>query len=188
MIPLQLGQLTYTPYFCEENIWLLNQQLLSQGIASEQLKIIFISNPSEQVALYHQKNAPPLHAVIWDYHVILLYMQNHQPMILDFDSRLGFCSHAEAYIHHTFCPSLPPRYTPSFRIIDSVTYQQRFYSDRSHMQGHVATTAFPAYPPIGRDLASSSRLSLQPLINFQKPHKDVLELANPASFMQHIHR
>lgn len=44
----------YTPYFCEENIWLLGKKLINQGIGVENLYAVFLTNKTRQIPLFNQ--------------------------------------------------------------------------------------------------------------------------------------
>lgn len=66
---------TYTPFYCEENIYLLASAFHQSNTISQiwDIYIVFISNESKTVALWNQKRSKDLdQAVIWDYHCILV--------------------------------------------------------------------------------------------------------------------
>jgi len=78
----------YTKLFCEENIWHLANSLIKQGVNTEEINIIFISNNNKQIAIFNQLTAEVNQPAIWDYHVILMINIKQSPYILDFDTRL----------------------------------------------------------------------------------------------------
>lgn len=87
---------TYTANYCEENIYLLAQELTTDPDAPDAF-VVFISNPSRSVLLLNQKAAQsPQGYVVWDYHVILVTVGRRpeetgdlEVLVWDFDTRLG---------------------------------------------------------------------------------------------------
>jgi hypothetical protein len=140
----------YTSRFCEENIWKLAQELVSQGFDLDALQVLFLSNRGRQVALSWQKMAPPGRLLVWDYHVILLAAMNHELYVFDFETRLGFPCQAEWYFRKTLPEVLVllRDLRPAIRIIPASSFLKRFCSDRTHMLGEVEPEDFPAWPPI----------------------------------------
>lgn len=48
----------YTGCYCEENVWLMCQQLCNSGRASEDdLRVVFVSNPEQQVSSVYLSSA-----------------------------------------------------------------------------------------------------------------------------------
>lgn len=146
---LKQSDYTYTPRFCEENIWKLIESAQQRKDIIPR-HVIFIINHHASVAIYHQKIHPPHEPTIWDYHVILHAEVDEQPVILDFDSHCQFPCPINEYFALSFpvWDQLYERYRPYLRCVDASDYYKRFYSDRSHMRGIVPNEAFPAYPYI----------------------------------------
>lgn len=136
----------YTPLFCEENIWHLARHMLTAGYAPSTLHVLFLSNAHQQLVMFNQQRAAGRGYVVWDYHVVL----QSGEQVYDFDTSLSFPVDARQYFLFSF-PSqsaLAQRYRGQLRRIPAVAYVERFHSDRSHMQGVVAQTAFPEWAPI----------------------------------------
>ena len=56
----------YAPCYCEENVYLLCQELSLRGEEDESFFVVFISNPSQSVALWSQRSATQVgYPVIW---------------------------------------------------------------------------------------------------------------------------
>ncbi len=140
----------YAPRFCEENIWHLARSLIEQGQEATDLQILFLSNETMQVVMAEQREAQPGRLILWDYHVVLLADIDDESVIFDFDTRLDFPCQSERYFEKSLPPAglVPGRYLPSIRIIPAESYLERFYSDRSHMIGHLPEALFPEWPPI----------------------------------------
>ncbi|MCU7799742.1 MAG: hypothetical protein KZQ70_06265 [gamma proteobacterium symbiont of Lucinoma myriamae] len=144
----------YTALFCEENIWQLIHSLSSDSIAMNKMWCLIITNPAQKIPLLNQQAASQKQAVIWDYHVILLASINHQPVIFDFDTSLGFVTPLDEYLRHTFIFSdkepvkLPEELIPYIRKIPAESYLNNFYSDRSHMLNQITASEYPPWPVI----------------------------------------
>ncbi|KAF8528220.1 N-terminal glutamine amidase-domain-containing protein [Hysterangium stoloniferum] len=167
---------TYTPFYCEENIYLL-AATFSRDITithTWEIYVVFVSNASKTVALWGQKLATdPIYPVIWDYHCILV-LKPLEPgpassvWVFDYDSRLEMPHRWPDYVDSTFGAemqvSIPEQFRSFFRIIPASLYLEEFASDRSHMlkldtsEGglqYVATP--PVYPCIvGRQALSNN--------------------------------
>ncbi|ETO23247.1 hypothetical protein RFI_13936, partial [Reticulomyxa filosa] len=83
-----------------------------------------------------------LNPIIWDYHVIGLYLHPSnwsESVILDVDSRLSFPCKVGTFVEGSFQPQLvesqpiPKKWKHQFRCIPAQQYLNTFYSDRSHM-------------------------------------------------------
>jgi len=146
----------YTPLFCEENIWQLIHSVSSGDIAISKLWCLFITNPRHKVLLLNQQAAALNQPIIWDYHVILLADINHQSVIFDFDSRLGFVTPLDKYLTGTFTffnkelHELPEEFIPYIRKIPAQSYLKHFYSDRSHMKNQITASEYPPWPVINK--------------------------------------
>ncbi|KAJ7685043.1 N-terminal glutamine amidase-domain-containing protein [Mycena polygramma] len=145
--PPLLPQMVYTPFYCEENIYVLCEALLSR---KAEVSVVFISNESKtvcpscrppkyapqafvQIALNNQKLGGQS-VVVWDYHVVLwLRARDQQNWIYDFDSSLPFPCLMKDYLAHTFEEDVPFPYISLFRIVTGPTFVEYFASDRSHM-------------------------------------------------------
>ena len=138
----------YTALFCEENIWLLADSLIKEGINANNIYVLFLGNQNQQISVFNQLSSKPDRAVIWDYHVILLTMIDQSQYIYDFDTRLPFPCKLEHYIHNSFASNTHKQYVCQFRIIPASLYLSRFYSDRSHMINIIDEKHFPDYPPM----------------------------------------
>ena len=169
MLTLESKQLSYTPLFCEENIW----KLLESIYSSEELKheiypkdVLFVINSNETIALYDQQLSKQGSAVIWDYHVILHINHKGNNYILDFDSKCPFPCLLGDYFINTFPEEaeVPRQYQPYLKAIPAKDYFDHFNSDRSHMLGIIPDDAFPQYKPVLQ--ASNKEFSLRELRRF----------------------
>jgi len=159
----------YTPLFCEENIWQLIHSVSSGDIAISKLWFLFITNPSHKVLLLNQQAAALNQPIIWDYHVILLADINHQSVIFDFDTRLGFVTSLDEYLKNTFIffsKELHEELIPYIRKIPAQSYLKYFYSDRSHMINRIAASEYPPWPVINED--KKNCIPLADYLNIQK--------------------
>ena len=140
----------YTAYFCEENIWWAARDLVDAGCDASHMQVLLFTNPSASVMLCNQRAAPEGEATVWDYHLVLQARIAGAVQILDLDTRLDFPVSREAYVQNTFPrqAALPEYNRAWVRVIPALAYLEHFYSDRSHMQGHVPASAFPDYPVI----------------------------------------
>ena len=100
----------YTSCYCEENVWKLCQRLQEKEVLQDlhRASAVFISNPARSVPLWSQKagrgaEKVPNHdfftlivmeyqMVVWDYHVILVYIGDDSTLIYDLDTTLPFHS------------------------------------------------------------------------------------------------
>lgn len=159
----------YTPLFCEENIWQLIRVLSSGDIEINNLWCLFITNPGHKVPLLNQQAAALNQPVIWDYHVILLADINHQSVIFDFDSRLGFVTSLDEYLKNTFIffnKELHEELIPYIRKIPAQSYLKHFYSDRSHMINQISASEYPPWPIINEN--KTDCIPLADYLNIQK--------------------
>ncbi|VAW59217.1 hypothetical protein MNBD_GAMMA11-1082 [hydrothermal vent metagenome] len=156
---------TYTPLFCEENIWKLIASFYTNKQATP-IDVIFIVNPSNSVAVFEQRASKGQHPVIWDYHVILSAFVERQVVIFDFDSRCAFPTGIQAYFAATFPLQHPliEKYRPILRAVSAKQYLKCFFSDRVHMMGVIPESAFPPYDII-QPADTRSAISLQSWID-----------------------
>jgi len=136
----------YTSLFCEENIWQLARRLLAEGAAPDTLRVLFISNPDHQVVMLKQRRAGEQGYVVWDYHVVLQAAEQ----IYDFDTTLPFPVSAIDYFLDSFPnqSALAEQYRAWVRCVPAQSFIERFYSDRSHMEGVADEVDFPNWSPI----------------------------------------
>jgi len=143
----------YTPFYCEENIW----HLAHAGTVDA---VLFISNPTQQVAFFAQRQAKSAtHAIMWDYHVVgaTFGTADQAAHIWDLDTRLPCPCPAETYVAMTF-PPLPAKFAdvlPWFRLIPSAEFIAHFSSDRRRLKPRAVrcTHMPPAWPCSERHVA-----------------------------------
>ncbi|KAF3442690.1 hypothetical protein FNV43_RR16607 [Rhamnella rubrinervis] len=156
---LDVSQFQHTPFYCEENVYLLCKKLCENGIADAEgsdLFVVFISNEKKQIPLWNQKASNRADGVsLWDYHVICVQRKNEgdtSHVVWDLDSRLPFPSPLETYISETIRPSfqLFAEYQRFFRIVHAPMFLRSFASDRRHMKDSAGNWIAepPAYDPI----------------------------------------
>ncbi len=137
---------TYTPLFCEENIWKLIESFYTNKHVTP-IDVLFIINPSNTVAIFEQTLSQGKEPVIWDYHVVLSARFKQKTVIFDFDSRCNFPSEMSQYFASTFPPERPVsnKYQALLKVIPAELYLKKFSSDRKHMTGIISENAFPTY-------------------------------------------
>ncbi|MED6181974.1 hypothetical protein PIB30_024446 [Stylosanthes scabra] len=132
----------HTPFYCEENVYLLCKKLCTDGIANAEgsdIFVVFISNENKQVPLWNQKASHRADGVIlWDYHVICIQVNQGggPPQVWDLDSSLPFPSPLPSYISETIRPSfkLFSDFNRLFRVVHAPIFLRSFASDRRHMK------------------------------------------------------
>ncbi|KII89001.1 hypothetical protein PLICRDRAFT_592736 [Plicaturopsis crispa FD-325 SS-3] len=141
----------YTPYWCEENIYLLAHafQGAQDVVDAWDVFVVFISNESKTVALWNQRAASAEgRPIVWDYHVILVLRPRSNPAavsassadtdrriswIYDFDTTLTPVPlPAEDYILNTFS-EVPLQFQALLKVVPGPIFLDEFSSDRSHM-------------------------------------------------------
>jgi len=136
----------YAPFYCEENIYRLDQH---PALGSCVRHVVFISNARKTCALWAQRlSSDPQEPVLWDYHVVLLTSGDESGVsIWDLDSCHNPPVAAALWLTSTFphAGALQPRYEPTFRVVDSATFQTIFSTDRSHMRDE--SGAYRVAPP-----------------------------------------
>jgi len=137
---------TYTPLFCEENIWKLIESLYTNKLAIP-IDVLFILNENNTISLFEQKRSSKGRPVIWDYHVILVAKKENEVLIFDFDSRCDFPESINDYFSLTFPGNLTieESYRPLINAISADEYFKLFHSDRHHMKGIIDDCDFPDY-------------------------------------------
>lgn len=153
MPPPVPGNCPYTAFFCEENVWWLARRLAECGISKADMDVIFLSNGAMSVLLLEQRAARPRAPMVWDYHVVLRLRDADGSWIFDRDSRLPCPLPCADYLAATFPPQtrIRPDLRTWVRTVPAADYLARFRSDRRHMLGRIADTAFPSYPPLAPD-------------------------------------
>ncbi|KAJ3735469.1 N-terminal glutamine amidase-domain-containing protein [Lentinula guzmanii] len=182
LTPPELPQdAAYTPYWCEENVYLLIQSFLRNTSLSEIWEVfaVFISNHSKTVALWNQKlSKEPGQPVIWDYHVVAVlrprkFSSNLHSWVYDLDTRLDLPVTWNSKLERSYSSfqSCQHRNNSLFRVVSANVYLDRFASDRSHMLARTPPGTLPnpnylqpapPYPP----LRGPQCMSTHNLMNF----------------------
>lgn len=169
---IQLSECKYTPFYCEENIWMLCKKIHDTN--EEHLDCchaVFISNNNQTVPLWHQKLCQTSNdCVVWDYHVILAIKKNSESYIYDFDSCLSFPCPFTNYVSLTIGSNqdqFQSKFHRWFRVVPGKLFLDTFASDRSHMLNEDLTWKKPPpdYPPIR---SKNSSNNLQSFLNMNE--------------------
>ena len=164
----------HCPFYCEENIWQLCADPRSAG---EDRRVVLISNPMRQVALWFQRTAEEDGLpVIWDYHVVLFVRRGGRWWAWDLDCVLGAPLAAERWLQATFAGTaeLPTSFAPRFRWISATTYREQLATDRRHMRAEDGGWLAP--PPDWPTIGEGS--NLMDWVDLEQPGPgDVLDLA-----------
>ncbi|CAL8466604.1 g6140 [Coccomyxa elongata] len=143
----------YTPYYCEENIYKLCQQLTAQEDYDGDLFAVFISNREKLVPILRQtveENTGG--AVVWDYHVIAVERVRGSSRVYDLTSQLPKPCPLELYARRGLGPGASFRLARKFRVVPAAQYLEHFASDRSHMWNQDGVPGWskpvPPYPAI----------------------------------------
>ncbi len=160
----------YAPFFCEENIWHLGNDLVAQGFPRKHISVLFFFLPEGFVPLFSQQLCEDTNPVVWDYHVVLKFEHSKSDVyIMDFDSKLPFATPIDQYLAYTFplTTSLSSPFQFFIRSVPLTAYLDHFHSDRSHMRSEIGEPLhpFPNWPCI---LIKNDhrRLTLKDYINF----------------------
>lgn len=159
---LDISQFDRTPFYCEENVYMLCKKLCTTGMANTKgsdLFIVFISNEKKQVPMWHQKASSRADGIVlWDYHVICIQIKGEgysSNLVWDLDSSLPFPSPLSSYVSESIRPSyqLFPEYQRFFRIVHAPNFLKDFASDRRHMKDSVGnwTAQPPSYEAIAAE-------------------------------------
>ncbi|KAJ3987102.1 N-terminal glutamine amidase-domain-containing protein [Lentinula detonsa] len=191
LTPPELPQdAAYTPYWCEENVYLLIQSFSRNPSLSE----IWERKPTSrtilffQVALWNQKlSKEPGQPVIWDYHVVAVlrprkFSSNLHSWVYDLDTRLDLPVNWNINDHEN---SL-------FRVVSARVYLDRFASDRSHMlaenpPGTLPNPNYlqpaPPYPPLRGPLCMSTHnlMNFVSMLSFND-YGDVFDIKGVSGF------
>lgn len=150
----------YQSRYCEENIWHLCQQPEFQDS-----DVVVMASRGDFFPILRQRAAEtPDAAVLWDYHVVLLWRAGGGArFILDFDTTLPFCTPAIRYFQQSFIDDalLDPAFAPLFRVMPAREYAAGLLSDRRHMRtadgGWLAEP--PSWPPISTSKSNLRQFS-----------------------------
>ncbi|KAG4982640.1 hypothetical protein JHK87_027389 [Glycine soja] len=134
----------HTPFYCEENVYLLCKKLCNDGIANadgSDLFVAFISNEKKQACTISSSYKRADGVILWDYHVICIQVTGFKsravpPLVWDLDSTLPFPSPLPSYVSETIRPSfqLFSDYNRLFRVVHAPLFLRCFASDRRHMK------------------------------------------------------
>jgi len=160
---------TYTPFYCEENAFLLSKSLLEHlddapSCPVNGLYVVFISNKTKTVPLWRQRASKTSghEPIVWDYHVIVVSTSTStsstSTVVYDLDTTLNCPLPFESYVTATFRPdvSLRPNFHQFFRLVPAPYFLSHFASDRSHM---VCISYFASPPCLFPSSSSSSSSS-----------------------------
>ncbi|KAJ0043508.1 hypothetical protein Pint_17888 [Pistacia integerrima] len=131
---MEVSEFLHTPFYCEENVYLLCKKLCANGTADadgSDLFVVFISNEKKQafqwqtfgkwsrlmgdftmiqyIPLWHQKASKRADGItLWDYHVVCIQRKKDGDspcLVWDLDSSLPFPSPLTPYVSETIRPS-----------------------------------------------------------------------------------
>ncbi|KAL5810459.1 hypothetical protein ACOSQ4_027027 [Xanthoceras sorbifolium] len=153
------SEFDHTPFYCEENVYLLCKKLCAKGVADadgSDLFVVFISNEKKQIPLWHQKASKRADGItLWDYHVVCIQRKrdgDSSCLVWDLDSSLPFPSPLASYVSETIRPSFPvfSEFQRFFRMVHAPIFLRFFASDRRHMKDPAGNWIAepPSYEPI----------------------------------------
>ncbi|XP_031262852.1 protein N-terminal glutamine amidohydrolase [Pistacia vera] len=156
---MEVSEFLHTPFYCEENVYLLCKKLCANGTADadgSDLFVVFISNEKKQIPLWHQKASKRADGItLWDYHVVCIQRKKDGDspcLVWDLDSSLPFPSPLTPYVSETIRPSfqLFSEFQRYFRIVHAPIFIRYFASDRRHMKDSAGNWVAepPTYEPI----------------------------------------
>ena len=162
---MEKQKVKYTKNYCEENIWHLCQHL---EIKSLDKRVLIISNESKNCPFWNHHSTENRTPIWWDYHVVLLVLDQGNWVVYDLDSTLGFPVDLGKYLHQTFgeIASLKPENRPFFKTFSGNTFMETFYSDRSHMKDGDGNWIFtpPSWPIV--EQGNTHKLEMEEIMNF----------------------
>ncbi|CAL4900510.1 unnamed protein product [Urochloa decumbens] len=189
--PADVSSFIHTPFYCEENIYMLCKELTRIGVADpmgSDLYVVFISNEEKKIPLWHQKASNSDEGFIcWDYHVICIQVKRNKGEILDLvwdlDSDLPFPSPFNQYVSDAIRPLAfgDSIYRRLFRVVHAPLFLQSFASDRSHMKNPAGNWIQlpPNYDPImaaggtANNLNEYIAMSVEDVANLESMVNDV---------------
>ncbi|KAM3403799.1 hypothetical protein ACQJBY_007111 [Aegilops geniculata] len=169
--PIDAASFTHTPYYCEENVYLLCKELIRAGLADpagNDLYAVFISNEEKKIPLWYQKASRTNDGfVLWDYHVICIQSRRNKGDVLDLvwdlDSSLPFPCPFLQYVGDAIQPLAfgDSIYGRLFRVVHGPVFLRSFASDRSHMKDPVGNWIElpPKYEPIVAEDGNTNNLN-----------------------------
>lgn len=191
--------------YCEENVYRLvyrklsaKSPAISSGISKTRYYVVFISSETQCVPMFYQKAAQtPTSACLWDYHVVLLQVNDwgdghgHEAFILDMDSHLPYPCPLNTYVRHAF-PAKQTKdidydeddedddYAPLFRVVRGDTFLQTFYCDRLHMfQNGQWNAPPPTYACIAQPNRTGSNLDRYRIMTRRRQEESENQAAAP---------
>lgn len=133
-----ISSVTFTPVpnFCEENVW---RHL--QDPSDNPRWAVFVSTEDQKCTMWAQRTQNGITPVIWDYHVVMLEQTPDGFQVWDPDCTAGTSLSSSDWTSANF-----PQPDPAvrFRVVDSVSFDRHFRSDRRHSKGSTQ----PAWPVI----------------------------------------
>lgn len=114
--------------------------------------------------------------VIWDYHVIMIHLENNTSRVYDFDSVLPFPVSGKHYFDLVLrhC-RIKDTYQYQFRVINAEDYLQTFASDRSRMKDNDGNYLKP--PPAYECIRTENETNnLNKFISMETQHFQVGEI------------
>ncbi len=158
---MQREDCKYTPFYCEENVWHLAQEI--PGRASQ---VVLISNPAREVLMFRQRGFREV--AVWDYHVILAV----DGVVYDLDTSLSFPCPVTTYLARSFAADAPARHAPWFRVVAASRFVAEFASDRRHMRD--AAGGFLHAPPPWPAIHAARGSNLMQFIDMQRTFTGVV--------------
>eukprot|EP00095_Tigriopus_kingsejongensis_P002966 snap_masked-scaffold1455_size40601-processed-gene-0.8 protein:Tk02966 transcript:snap_masked-scaffold1455_size40601-processed-gene-0.8-mRNA-1 annotation:"protein n-terminal glutamine amidohydrolase-like isoform x1" len=163
----------YTKCYCEENVWKLCEHL--RATSPERLSstfAVFVTNESGIIPLWHQRSSEvPDGLVFWDYHVILVTIEDAEALVYDLDTTLSYPCPLSRYYSQAIRSEdhFVPKYQRKFRVVPAPHFLDHFASDRKHMQAEDGKWQAPPpnYPPIA---TRESTHNLHDYLNMAQNH------------------
>ncbi|KAH7557217.1 hypothetical protein JRO89_XS11G0076400 [Xanthoceras sorbifolium] len=162
------SEFDHTPFYCEENVYLLCKKLCAKGVADadgSDLFVVFISNEKKQA--YPTVASKGKQESRWYYSLglscclhsgeSLIYFARKRDgdsscLVWDLDSSLPFPSPLASYVSETIRPSFPvfSEFQRFFRMVHAPIFLRFFASDRRHMKDPAGNWIAepPSYEPI----------------------------------------
>lgn len=134
-----------TPFFCEENVWLLCRDAPWQA----RMSAVVVANAAGTVAMWAQR-AADVDPIIWDYHVVAVVDDDARgPLVVDSDCRSGLILTLPDWLRASFRAGIRGAFLPDFRVMRAADYVDVLASDRRHMRDAHGepTRPFPPWPP-----------------------------------------
>lgn len=126
-----ISSVTFTPVanFCEENVWRHLQEP-----SDNPRWAVFVSTEDQKCTMWAQRTQNGITPVIWDYHVVMLEQTSGGFQVWDPDCTAGTSLPSAEWTEANFpVPDTAVR----FRVVDSVSFNRDFRSDRRHIKGSI---------------------------------------------------